>query len=187
MVAGAIDFVIMLTAMISEISMNAGAFEAMTAEGQNVMINELVNKYTNAGFGGAADLLIFAPIMLLFNYSKTYKHTEYELAIPVVFVVILMVIYLEAGLVGLGMLASIVEEKLGPEIEEMMMLLEAYEPEGEKEGGGEFSDADLAMLLAVLQGEEPPSGATATEGPSLQKDDSLSASSSSSSPDEKIP
>lgn len=144
LLAGAIDLGIVFSAVLGELSANAGMFQSMANEAQDTLINELITKYANAGFGGSADLLIFAPLMLLFNYAKTYEKTTVELAIPIVSIVVLLVIYLEAGLVAMSLLADIVKTQVMPQVDEMITMIE------ENEGGEE----DLSELFAVLLDDE---------------------------------
>lgn len=156
-VAGAIDMIIVLVAVIGELNASTGMLKTMTDEAQNVWFNNMVNKYCNAGFGGSADLLIFAPIMLLFNYRKTYKNTTVELAIPVAAMVVLVFIILEAGLFGIGMAANMLKEQVLPQLEETVGALMVGGEEGE-EGEAELSDEDIEALIMMLTGEEGDEG-----------------------------
>lgn len=157
--AGAIDLVVVVAAVIAEANVASGAFASMTEGAQDTILEQLMGKYLNAGFGGSSDLLLFAPIMLLFNYTKTYKKTTLEIAIPVVSVVVLLVIYMEAGLVAMGMLAQIFKEQVAPEISQMLVAMEEEDEEDEE---------TLAELLAVLQSEGLSEETVTSEGSSAQ-------------------
>ena len=79
------------------------------------------------------------------------EKTQCELAIPIVSVVVLLVIYMEAGLVGMSMLADIFENEIAPQIEEAVTFLDEA-----------MGDEDIAALLAALQEVEPSSSAASS-------------------------
>lgn len=183
LIAGTLDFIIVIVAVVGEISVNAEMLSTLSGDDLSLFFNGLVNKYINAGFGGSVDLLFLAPIMLLFNYRKTYKNTTIELAIPLVSIVALLFIYLEAGLIAMGMLAGIVKEEVMPQIVELMELFKETDDATddmtdedvdallEELLGGEVVDGDRAGLLAEPPATEVPQAqeAPATEVPQAQE------------------
>ena len=153
-IAGLADLVIALVAISGEMGASMDYLKTLTDEAKELVVYNMINKYLNAGFGGSADLLFFAPIMLLFNYTKTYKNTLVEMAIPIVAIVLLIFIYLEGSLFAVRALAKVAKEQVLPQI--ALMLEEAESEDGG--GGGE----DIGALLALLAAEEeaPASGST---------------------------
>ncbi|MCR4912055.1 MAG: hypothetical protein K5925_06050 [Bacilli bacterium] len=65
------------------------------AEAPAEAINEAIKVVTGWGIGGAAPLLLFAPVLLLFNYKKTYKKPLYDTIIPVASLGFIMIVMLE--------------------------------------------------------------------------------------------
>ena len=172
LVAGALDLIIVIVAIVGEVGANIQTLSAMSGDELNVFGSQLVSKYANAGFGGSLDLLFFAPIMLLFNYRKSYENTTIELAIPIVSVIALIIIYLEAGLMAMGVLASIVKEEVVPQIAEMMSSIESTGDEALGDASGDDIDAILDELLGGLEAEgdagAQPSEAPAAEAPTAE-------------------
>jgi len=97
-VAGVIDLIIFVVMIL-----NQGG----TAEGVNELIEtETAMKHTVAysvGFGKSAILIIFAPIVLLFNYTKIPKNKTVGMLIPVIGIALITLI----GIQGIYQLVSI--------------------------------------------------------------------------------
>ena len=169
LIAGLLDLIIAGVAIIGEVGANYTALSAIPEDEMSLFVDRLITKYVNAGFGGSADLLFFVPVMLLYNYRKTYKHTTIELAIPIVSIVALLFIYLEAGLVAMGTLAAIVKDEVMPQISEMLASIEATG----SEATGDMSDEEIIALLEELFGSEAdkedttklPAGSPAQDAP----------------------
>ena len=97
-VAGVIDLIIFVVMIL-----NQGG----TAEGVDALIeSETAMKHTVAysvGFGKSAILIIFAPIVLLFNYTKIPKNKTVGMLIPVIGIALIALI----GIQGIYQLVSI--------------------------------------------------------------------------------
>ena len=65
-----------------------------------------IDKFMNLGIGKSAALIPMAPVMLLFSYTRKYKNTLVDLLIPILGVVLIVFIYLEAINLGAGFLAG---------------------------------------------------------------------------------
>ena len=163
-IAGILDLIIVLVAFFGDISTHAELVTSLADDQFDLYATEVISKYMNAGFGGAADLLFFAPIMLLFNYRKTYRNTTVELAIPLVSLVLLLVAYLEAGLMGAEMLAFMLNTEIMPQVGELLASPEAQ--------GDSVSDEEIAALLEQLleqlfadEGESASAAALPQEAP----------------------
>ena len=65
------------------------------AEAPAEAINVGIKTVTGWGIGGAAPLLLFAPVLLLFNYKKTYKKPLYDTLIPVASLGFILIVMLE--------------------------------------------------------------------------------------------
>ena len=150
LIAGLIDGGIALFAIISDFNSNAALLETMTPEAKDIFLTNIFYKYLNAGFGGAADLVTFAPVMLLFDYTRTYENTTVEMAIPLGAIVVLVFIYLEAFLFGIGAAATFVKGAIAPVIEQIEPILDDPEIMKQIEDG----TLDVEALLAGLMGEE---------------------------------
>jgi hypothetical protein len=163
-IAGILDLIIVLVAFFGDISTHAELVTSLADDQFDLYATEVISKYMNAGFGGAADLLFFAPIMLLFNYRKTYRNTTFELAIPLVSLALLLVAYLEAGLMGAEMLAFMLNTEIMPQVGELLASPEAQ--------GDSVSDEEIAALLEQLleqlfadEGESASAAALPQEAP----------------------
>lgn len=97
-IAGVIDLVIAILLLAKQ----AGSAEALNA----IMESEKVFKNTIAisiGFGKASCLIFFAPIVLLFNYTKIPKNKTVGMLIPVAGILLIVLI----GVQGIYQLVSI--------------------------------------------------------------------------------
>lgn len=97
---GLLDAFIVLGGTFSSLASNPGSLASMSAAEQEAASNSMMQVFLNTGFGGAADLIFMAPIMLLFSYTRTYKDKTVDLLIPVVAFALLIIMYLEAMLIA---------------------------------------------------------------------------------------
>ena len=164
LVAGLADLIIIAVAVAGELNASMTVFSSLSDEAQELWFYNMVNKYANAGFGGSVDLLFFVPIMLLFDYKKTYKNTLVEMAIPAGAIILLVVIFLEGGLFGMHALASVAKKQILPQIGEMLAATENAEGAGGAEGSAE-DEAEIDALLAMLLMAGDDEGASASEAP----------------------
>ena len=85
-----LTFLLLYTIFYSAIPMPVG----ITVEQWSAM---QIDAVYNLGFGQVFPLLLIIPLVLLFDYRKTYKNTLPDLIIPVAGVVLIAIIYLEGG------------------------------------------------------------------------------------------
>ncbi len=181
LIAGFVDLIIVIVAMAGEFSVNIGYFSTLTSEAKDMWVYDVFNKYANAGFGGSVDLLGLAPLMLLFNYTKTYKNTLAEMAIPVVAIVLLVIIYLEGSLVAMGAIASVTKEEILPAIGEMLASIESHD-------GGGSGEEDIDALLKLLETDEKDSEVSQPESrPSQPQGAPTPAPAQEPAPEEFVP
>lgn len=65
-------------------------------EMMNDFVTQTLHVAVAAGFGESMVLLVIAPIVLLFSYSRRHKDTKVDMFIPMISIVIIVAIYLEA-------------------------------------------------------------------------------------------
>ena len=69
-----------------------------------------------AGVGGSAPLIVAAPIILLFSYTRKHKKSMIGLIIPAVAIVVILFIYLEGLTIMMkqaGSLSNLIEKLIG--------------------------------------------------------------------------
>lgn len=97
-----IDFILAVVMMLV-LAISAGEL----AEGMEIT-EEFVRKYLSlsldAGIGKSCSIVLIAPIMLLFSYNAVPKKKIISLLAPVAAIVLSLIIVLEAGRMGIGML-----------------------------------------------------------------------------------
>jgi hypothetical protein len=49
------------------------------------------------GFGGCATMILVIPLVLLFDYKKTYDDGKFDLFIPIIGIVLILIVYIEGG------------------------------------------------------------------------------------------
>jgi hypothetical protein len=85
------DFAIMLLMMVKQ----AGSVEALDS-----ILNNAQEFYPTAvavGFGKSWPLLLVAPIMLLYSYTRKPKYEQYGMLIPVVAIVLIVFVVIQGG------------------------------------------------------------------------------------------
>lgn len=100
-VAGAIDFILMIIIPSVQIVLAqqavaavSGAEVAATYDMDTVIIG-LMSKMFTIGVGGASQLIVFAPIMLLFSYTRKRDNKIIDILIPVAAIVLMLLVYLQ--------------------------------------------------------------------------------------------
>lgn len=88
LLAGVADLVIFLTMAAYEI-VEIGIVKVLTA-------TEVMG-VTAMGFGNAVQLILVAPIVLLFSYTRTHKNKLIDIFIPIVGIVCILLLYLQGG------------------------------------------------------------------------------------------
>lgn len=100
-VAGAIDLILMIIIPSVQIVLAqqavaavSGAEAAATYDMDTVIIG-LMSKLFTIGVGGASQLIVFAPIMLLFSYTRKRDNKIIDTLIPVAAIVLMLLVYLQ--------------------------------------------------------------------------------------------
>ena len=92
LVAGVIDMIVFFVLL---------AGQAGSAEGMDVLMTSekaLKNSIAlSVGFGGAISLILFAPIVLLFNYTKIPKNKTVSMLIPAVGILLIVLIFIQGA------------------------------------------------------------------------------------------
>ena len=100
-VAGAIDFILMIIIPSVQIVLAQQAVaavsgaEAATTYDMDTVIIGLMSKMFTIGVGGASQLIVFAPIMLLFSYTRKRDNKIIDTLIPVAAIVLMLLVYLQ--------------------------------------------------------------------------------------------
>jgi hypothetical protein len=151
LVAGLIDTIAVASTLQGDWDANIRYVRTLSKADQLQWYYSLVDKYVNAGFGGAADLVFFAPLMLLFNYMKTYKNTAVELAIPVVAITVLLILYLEGALFAIGEIGRFTrEEVIGTAEQQLKPTITQFIQDTGKELGYPVSEREAELLLEEM-------------------------------------
>ena len=111
-VAGALDFVLVLVYVLAQVGLESG-------EGA-IDVTGLLGRVSGLGLGESASLLILAPLMLLFSYTRTHKNKTFDLLIPAIGVVCIVIAFLE----GLYQFFLMIPDMFGPQIEAIGGVLE---------------------------------------------------------------
>lgn len=161
LVAGLIDTIAVASTLQGDWDANIRYVRTLSKADQLQWYYSLVDKYVNAGFGGAADLVLFAPLMLLFNYTKRYENEYVEYLIPVGAITLLIVLYLEGGLIAMGAAADITRNEIVPAIEEVVDKVQKVEEDIGKESLAYIeSVVDDALRKASESGGAPANAAS---------------------------
>jgi len=100
-VAGVIDLIIylILTLVILHNSGFSGTEEQVTQ--MALLVSDVL---INAGVGGSGALILVAPLVLLFSYTKTHKKSMINLILPAAAIIIIIFMYLEAAVIATKLL-----------------------------------------------------------------------------------
>ena len=88
-VAGILDFVAMLVVL--------GILSNHVPEGAELTEDMIMSHLTALGLGESILLLLMAPIMLLFSYTRTHKNKTLDSFIPIAGIALIALIYIEGG------------------------------------------------------------------------------------------
>ena len=100
-VAGVIDLIIylILTLVILHNAGFSGTEEQVTQ--MALLVSDVL---INAGVGGSGALILVAPLVLLFSYTKTHKKSMINLILPAAAIIIIIFMYLEAAVIATKLL-----------------------------------------------------------------------------------
>ncbi len=88
-IAGILDFVAMLVVL--------GILSNHVQEGAELTEDMIMSHLTALGLGESILLLLMAPIMLLFSYTRTHKNKTLDSFIPIAGIALIALIYIEGG------------------------------------------------------------------------------------------
>lgn len=94
-VMGLVDLFITIIFPTIRIGMQTGASTAAAAETIEAEMMSALLRMMEIGFGESVSLILLAPFMLLFSYNRTRKHPEYDSAIPIAAVVLIVLTYFQ--------------------------------------------------------------------------------------------
>lgn len=188
--AGIIDIIIANIVIANDSNGGMQAIVALWNDGQGAWITRIVNKYLNAGFGGSMQLILFAPIMLLYNYGKTYENTLVELIIPAGAITLLLILYLEGGLFVMGEIARYAKTEVMTTAKEQV--LPAIAQLAEQAGSDYLDESDREAFRQLMKewgvSEEdlariyPSSSSQATPAQETAKDSGSAKATSAQTP-----
>jgi hypothetical protein len=98
---GLIDLAVVVIMVFLRLA-NAGALEALTDPGVNSaeagqLLDYVIEEAKSIGFGGASLMIVIAPFILFFSYTKNYKKSKVDTLIPVGAIAVLALVALEVG------------------------------------------------------------------------------------------
>lgn len=94
-VMGLVDLFITIIFPTIRIGMQAGVSATAAAETIEAEMMSALLRMMEIGFGESVSLILLAPFMLLFSYNRTRKHPEYDPAIPIAAVVLIVLTYFQ--------------------------------------------------------------------------------------------
>ena len=104
-IAGLLDLIVVVAYVIAQAGPEADA------AGLDVM--GILRSVSGLGLGESTSLLLLAPIMLLFSYTRTHKNKTFDLLIPVIGVAGVVIAYLE----GLYQFLLMLPDMVGPYVD----------------------------------------------------------------------
>ncbi len=104
-IAGIVDLIITIVFIIAD--------NGLAADFSSTPFEELYRHAAAMDLGESVSLLLLAPIMLLFSYTRTHKNKTLDMLIPVIGVAAIVISYLE----GLYQFFLMVPDMVGPPVE----------------------------------------------------------------------
>ncbi len=104
-IAGILDIIIAIVFILAD--------NGLATDFDNTPFAELYRHAAAMDLGESASLLLLAPIMLLFSYTRTHKNKTLDMLIPVIGVAAIVISYLE----GLYQFFLMVPDMVGPPVE----------------------------------------------------------------------
>ena len=99
----AIDAILLLVLTILQASSVVPGTVEVTEEIADAALAEGLRVAVAVGLGGSISLAFVAPLMLLYSYNSEPKNKMISMLIPVVGIVLMVIVVLEAGRKGVGM------------------------------------------------------------------------------------
>lgn len=107
-IAAIVDLIIAIVFIISD--------NGLAVDYNNTPIAELTRHAAAMNLGESTTLILLAPLMLLFSYTRTHKNKTFDVLIPAIGVVGIVIAYLE----GLYQFFLMLPDMIGPPIEAFM-------------------------------------------------------------------
>ncbi len=131
-----------------------------SAEAIQVGLMSDLTRMMDIGFGGSISLILLAPFMLLFSYNRTRKHPEYDFAIPIAAVVLIVLTYFQGIYQTVRILpisetlqesnqSTETDSEEGPDLSELLMLLMMMSP---------TEDMDFSSMDMEIPADNPETG-----------------------------
>lgn len=102
-VAGVVDTIIYYVMTFAVSGVNIDAVDVASVESIMFVTGVLLK----SGIGGSGALIIASPLMLLFSYTRTHKDTRADMFVPILAIIVLVFVYLEAMVIATNMLGSL--------------------------------------------------------------------------------
>ncbi|MBR1583755.1 MAG: hypothetical protein IJ663_08435, partial [Spirochaetales bacterium] len=131
-----------------------------SAEAIQVRLMSDLTRMMDIGFGDSVSLILLAPFMLLFSYNRTRKHPEYDFAIPIAAVVLIVLTYFQGIYQTVRILpisetlqesnqSTETDSEEGPDLSELLMLLMMMSP---------TEDMDFSSMDMEIPADNPETG-----------------------------
>ena len=96
---GLIDLAVVVIMVFLRLA-NAGALEALTDPGVNSaeagqLLDYVIEEAKSIGFGGASLMIVIAPFILFFSYTKNYRKSKVDTMIPVGAIAVIVLVGIE--------------------------------------------------------------------------------------------
>ncbi|MBO4280138.1 MAG: hypothetical protein J5891_10095 [Spirochaetales bacterium] len=136
---------------------NTAEIATASAEAIQIRLVSDLTRMMDIGFGDSVSLILLAPFMLLFSYNRTRKHPEYDFAIPIAAVVLIVLTYFQ-GIYQIVRILPISEapqestqstetdSEEGPDLGQLLMLLMMMSP---------TEDMDFSAMDAEIPVDTP--------------------------------
>ncbi|MBR4800316.1 MAG: hypothetical protein IK048_01370 [Clostridia bacterium] len=102
-VAGILDLIVYLVLTFAF----SGVDPSMADETAIESITFVSYAMLKSGIGGSSALFLAAPIMLLFSYTRQHKNTRIEIFIPILAIIVLVFVFLEAMVIATNMVGTL--------------------------------------------------------------------------------
>ncbi|MBQ7645137.1 MAG: hypothetical protein IJS84_08950 [Spirochaetales bacterium] len=139
---------------------NTAEIATASAEAIQIRLVSDLTRMMDIGFGDSVSLILLAPFMLLFSYNRTRKHPEYDFAIPIAAVVLIVLTYFQ-GIYQIVRILPISEapqestqstetdSEEGPDLGQLLMLLMMMSP---------TEDMDFSSMDMEIPADNPETG-----------------------------
>ena len=103
-IAGIIDLIIHIILLVGFAAIAIGIEEDADTIAQ--VLTYVSAAMTKAGIGESYPLIVASPIILFFSYTRTHKNTRFDMFIPILAIIALIFVYLEAMMIAIKMVGT---------------------------------------------------------------------------------